>query len=1137
MPRLRFYLLGKFNLTLDGTPVQTDRRKALAMLVYLALSQKPMRREHLADFFWPEFDREHAFAYLRRTLWEINQMLGEGWLEAGRELVELRQRGEIWLDAQDFSCKAAQAGNLPALEAAAALYEGDFMAGFSLRDSPSFEQWQLEQSETLRLQATQALGALSQAYAAEKRFEKAVEVVRRWLAVDALDEEAHRQLMLLHAASGRRSQALKAYQECQRLLEEELGARPEPATTQLYEQIRQGKLPSQVAPAAPHPSTSPASLPPGSAARSLRSHLPGQPTRFVGRAMELLEIRRLLTDPACRLLTLLGPGGIGKTRLSLEAASQLLPEYSQGAHFIALAPLSSTDLILPELACVLEMSFSEEGMGGSNDHLSQLLEYLRPRQLLLIMDNFEHLLQGAELVSRILAEAPDVKVLATSRERLNVPEEWIFEIEGMSYPVDERLADFESYSSVQLFISAARRNQQNFQLQTQDQAPVARICRLLQGMPLGIELAASWVRMLSTRQIAEQIEHNLDFLTSAQRGAPDRHRNLRAIFQHSWALLSEEDRLVYCKLAVFRGGFTHQAAEQVAGAGLPVLTALVDKSLVRHFSDGRLDLHEVLHHYARERLEENAALLAEVEKAHSGFYLHLLNTQQANLAGNQVKVAHAVLDVEFENLRQAWLTAVKITPAAELIETFFTLVNYIETRGRQVEGAGLVSALLPTLRQLLQARPQDDDLKLLLATSLVMLGVYELIAEHSVIAQAYLKEGMALLESLPPSKGKAFALILCGFGAVPFSGLNLSGAQIEDNYRQTLQTMQAAGDPWGLGLTYISHPVTDPTNLAFLHTLQEETQTALEIFTRLGSVWGQAFCYNRLSQFVPWRSNLQEARDYALKAAAIYRELGDAYRLVSAQLHLGQVETALGEYDRAKAYYEDNLRVVSQLGRRYYIAVHQDAIGYIELLQGNFDAAEKLYQASLVLYQELENEHGIGMSLANLGDVALRRGDPNRAEQLLQEGLEYQLAARVPWGIIVCLKKLGLVAFNFGRLEKATQRWQQALGLALRFTLVSEALETLVYFAGLDGVRGQRARALQTLEIIRGNPAMPREVTGPLEKHYNHLVQTCTPDELAQARRSAQTSDVRRWIEEGLGITPLDIDQISAYSAEISEDK
>ncbi len=1125
MARLEIHLLGKIKLLLDGKPVETDRRKALALLVYLACSSKPQRREHLADLFWPEFDREHAYAYLRRTLWEINQMLGEGWLDASREQVALKQPDEIWMDSRVFERNLTQpAASLPMLEEAVALYEGEFMPGFSLRDSPGFEQWQLEQNQNLHRLYIQTLGLLSQAYAKNNQFDRAIKTTHHWLAVDALDEDAYRNLMRWYASSGQRSQALKTYQDCIRVLEQELGAAPEAATTRLYEQILKGQFSSELLSVAAPPPPSP--IPP-SAVPHLRSHLPLQPTRFVGRAMELLEIRRLLTDPTCRLLTLLGPGGMGKTRLSIEAANQLLSQFAHGVHFIALASLSSPDLIISELACVLELAFSEEGMGGSNDHITQLLDYLRPRQLLLVMDNFEHLLQGADLIGHICSAAPGVKVLATSRERLNLPEEWIFEIEGMSYPVDERLRDLETYSSVQLFISAARRSQPHFQIQLQDQVPVARICRLLQGMPLGIELAASWVRMLSPLQIAAEIEHNLDFLTSAQRGTPARHRNLRAIFQHSWSLLTDQERLVYCKLAVFRGGFTHQAAGKVAGADLQMLNSLVDKSLVRHFSDGRFNLHEVLHHYAAERLDETPGLRSAVEKAHSEMYIALLSAQQPRLSGRQVKAAHAVLDAEFDNLRQAWLSAVRVMPSIQLIDPFFSLVNYIETRGRQMEGMELLNTILPPLREKTQAHPGDADLMLLLATTLIMLGEYELIAEHDWIAQPLYREGFSLLKDLPPSKGKSYALILSRFGASPFSGMSISPDQIERNVQEALQTMREANDLWGLALIYISHPDTEQTDSEAYQVLHSETLAALEIFTRLGSEWGQASCYTRLSHFINWRGNLQVARDYALKAAAIYRELGDSYRLISVQLHLGQIETALGHYEQAKAYYDDNIKVVTQLGRRYFIAVHQDSIGYIELLQGNLDNAEELYKSSLELYRALEHEHGIGMSLANLGHVALRRGELRLAEQLLRQGLDYQLAVKEPWGITVCLKKIGLVAIQEGKLEKAAHCWRQGLGLSLQFILVPEALEMLVYLAKLDELQGQRCRALQTLNIIQGNPSLPREMTAALEEQLDRLIHTCTDEELNKAHQVKSTNEVKSWIEDAFGIQPLRIDQIT----------
>ncbi|MGH8631367.1 MAG: ATP-binding protein, partial [Burkholderiales bacterium] len=336
-----------------------------------------------------------------------------------------------------------------------------------------------------------------------------------------------------------------------------------------------------------------------------RDNLPTPPTPLIGRERELAEMARLLGDPQCRLLTLAGPGGIGKTRLAIEAADHQREAFADGAHFVSLAPIRSAEFIVPAIADAIGFAFY-----GAEDPKAQLLNYLSGKAPLLVLDNLEHLLEGVALLAEILERGPAVKLLATSRERLNLHGEWVLDIQGLPFPDEAGSAEVEGYSAVALFVQTARRAHVDFVLAAEERPAVARICRLVEGMPLGIELAAAWVRTLSCREIAQEIERNLadprqgmDFLAASMRDVPERHRSIRAAFDHSWNLLSAEEQQVMRQLSVFRGGFRREAAEQVAGATLPLLSALVDKSLLRRTEAGRFDLHELVRQYAAAQLQ------------------------------------------------------------------------------------------------------------------------------------------------------------------------------------------------------------------------------------------------------------------------------------------------------------------------------------------------------------------------------------------------------------------------------------------------------------------------------------------------------------------------------------------------------
>ena len=328
-------------------------------------------------------------------------------------------------------------------------------------------------------------------------------------------------------------------------------------------------------------------------------NLPIQSTPFLGREEELAELTKLLENPTCRLITLVGPGGIGKTRLSIHIASQKINAFPDGVYFIPLASAISIDFLISTIADALNFTFY-----GSKEPKVQLFNHLSEKKMLLLMDNFEHLLAGADLIADMIEVSPQTKVLVTSRERLNLKGEWLLEVKGMSCPKNDKADQLENYSAVQLFLQTAQRTNSAFTLSDEDKPYLIRICQLIKGMPLGIELAAAWVRMLSCREIVKEIERNIDFLATSFRDIPERHRSLRAVFEHSWNLLSEPERNVFKKISIFRGGFDREGAHKVSGASLPILSTLVDKSLLYRKPSERYEIHELLRQYAEEKLNE-----------------------------------------------------------------------------------------------------------------------------------------------------------------------------------------------------------------------------------------------------------------------------------------------------------------------------------------------------------------------------------------------------------------------------------------------------------------------------------------------------------------------------------------------------
>ncbi len=376
--------------------------------------------------------------------------------------------------------------------------------------------------------------------------------------------------------------------------------------------------------------------------------LPAEPTPFIGRTEELAEIRRLLDET--RLLTLIGTGGIGKTRLALRAASDLHDQFENGVFFVSLAPINSGKHIAQAIAEAIGFPLSTEAAP-----IDQLLSHLRRRQLLLVMDNFEHLPDGVDLVAKVLQVAPNVKVLATSREKLRLQGETVFNVTGMGFPDQESSDDLQAHDAIELFLHSIRRVQPELNPSPDDLKQLTRICRLVEGMPLAIELAAGWINVLSPEELAGEIQRGLDILTSEMRDVPERHHSMRAVFDQSWALLDQTERVTFMRLSVFRGGFTREAGQAVTGASLQLLGGLVNKSFIRHDpTSGRFEIHELLRQYAQEQLEETPEDSIIALEAHAAYFASFMEQRWEHLRDRRQKAALAEIDADLENIRTAW---------------------------------------------------------------------------------------------------------------------------------------------------------------------------------------------------------------------------------------------------------------------------------------------------------------------------------------------------------------------------------------------------------------------------------------------------------------------------------------------------
>lgn len=1040
---LRLYLFGAPRVELDGRPAATDRRKALALVTYLAMEGGRQAREKLAALFWPDYDQSRAYAYLRRTLWELNQLLGEGWVDADREAVALGQTP--WVDVNEFHERLA-AGRRPEadpedLVAAVALYRDHFLAGFGLKDAPEFDEWAYFQAEGLKRDLAGALEALVRGHLPTQP-EQAIAFGRRWLALDTLNEAAHRALMNAYARAGQASAALHQYDECARLLKAELGVAPAPETTALAGQIRSGQLAPR-APAPPAEASAPA------------SHLPRPATPFLGRSRELEQITAWLSEPECRLLNITGPGGVGKTRLAVRAAEAQRGRFAQGVFFVPLAPVADAEQMVPAIAEAVGFSFFGQSLRreelDQHQQKRQLLNFLGGKQMLLVMDNFEHLTPAAGLLSEITSAAPQVKVLATSRERFNLHEEWVLPLQGMRYPAPGELERAAEFSAVRLFEQAARKARLDFTLAAADLPHIIRICELVEGFPLGLELAAAWVKTLSCREIAREIERSLDFLASPSRNTAQRHQSLRAIFESSWKLLDAAEQAVYPQLTVFVGAFTREAAQAVAGAPLPLLTALVDKSLLYHRPDGRYDLHQALRQYGAEKLagqpEERAALLAR----HSAFYGEFMRSREAALRRQGQRQTLAEIAAEIENVRAGFKWAVE-HGAAEAVDGYLgALASFLDIRSRFEEASQLSDAILATWEARRLDRLAD---RLILARLRAWSGWFHYRQSRVLLAEERMRQALELLAQLPDDEAAAGARAYINIQAV-LTGAVTSRAEAEPLIRQSFEYYRARNDAWGNAILY---PFT-AIDSGFA-AIREAYLTSIEMFRAIGDDRGASNRLAELGEAVHHAGYFAEARQYFEEGLALARAMEDRYWISLTLDWSGWVARQMGLFDEARAQHQESLALSREIGDQLGVAGSLDNLGLLAFELGDLAEARRQFQAGLALRQSTGHPWSVAVSFEHLARLALAVGDIDQAEAQLQEALainpEYWEAQL----------RLGEVRLAQGRQAEALDLMRTVIGLALRHNNLWIALEALTSLAAALAQAGQPAAALETLTVV-----------------------------------------------------------------------
>jgi predicted ATPase/DNA-binding SARP family transcriptional activator len=917
--------LGGLKLSVNGEPLSDlGSHKAEAILVYLAEKPGPQNRNILASLFWPNSSENQALASLRVALSQLRRYLEE-YLEISRDTVEIRPGAEVNLDLADLISKLSGGQVEQALD----IFQGDFLDGFFIRDCLDFEDWRLLQQERIRRLAVDGLHTAISTSIEKMDYRKGQYFAQRLLEIDSLDELAHRKSMLIYALEGQRTRALEQYEHCQAVLQEELGVEPSQETQLLYTQILQGESPGHDTSLMP-----PADLP-----------LPQ--TSFIGREEELAQIGRMINDPNCHLLSLIGPGGIGKTRIALRVITQCYHSFVDGSYFIPLEGIASPDYLVHAIANSIH--FAVDTLATQLDAEFQLLDYLKNQSMLLVLDGFEHIIAGAGFVSEITNHAARVKVLVTSRQRLNLQGEWVLPVTGLPIPREKESQESDRSNALSLFIERARQANLNFSLCEAERESALQICQMVEGMPLGIELAAAWTDVLSLDEIADELKESLDFLSSSKADLEQKHHSLRAAIDGSWLILDQGHRNAFCKLSVFQDGFDREAALEVAGVNLSQLSSLLDKSLLSRDRSGRFNMHALLRRYASEKLDESSHASNAMHRQHCLYYTEFLRRREPDLNGPNLFYTWQELRQELENIRAAAFWAIAHGDINEVRQILSGLFSFYVLRGWH------------------EGRETFRDLALKRKESLLSQNKLDWASDPIyVCARAHQ------------------AFLMCNLGQI---------LESDDISRDCIETLQHLG---------IKQELSECIhNLGVNASFRGEYEYAMEHLEEailLGREGGNIIWYSYLLWFGHTCFLLGEydrGLESLQKCYELYEQRGILWGMAFAMSKMGLAEDGLGDFHQAKQYHQQALTIFdrnnNQAGKGYALSRMSMSAYFLKEYSQSIDFATKGYQ----IFLTLGHHWGVCTSLCRLGFGYIGVGNLKEAIscfwEALQQSRKYQM--------------------------------------------------------------------------------------------------------------------------------------------------
>ncbi len=976
---LNIQLLGAFQVSYNNEPVKgLESPRLKSLLAYLVLHPgAPQLRQHIAFIFWPDSTEAQARTNLRGLIYSLHKVLPdyEVFIEVSRQSIQWRAESPFLLDVADFRRGLEAAQSTSELKEAISFYSGELMRGF-------YDDWIMDERELLRAEFSEGLESLVMLLEEERDHRSAVRYIRRLVREEPYSEKNYLKLMQLYVQIGDRASALSVYQSCVQILRDELGVEISSEIQVLYDDIVGGET-----------ATLPVSRPPD---LPRMDNLPLQLTSFVGRQLQLAQVGESLL--AGRLLTITGTGGSGKTRLALQSANEVAESFSDGVWMTELTSLSSTG-IPRALASILKVRDQPNG-----SLMEGLVAFLSNKSLLLILDNCEHLLRPtAELVVAILQSCPRVHVLATSRERLNIPGERVHLLAPLSFPESgsTEMSKIKEAEAVQLFVDRATSILPTFVLDENNAQAVAHICSRLDGIPLAIELAAARARLFSPSEMVTRLDDTFRLLSGGSQVAPPRQQTLLATMDWSYELLSKREKILLHRLAIFAGGWTLDAAENVTADNdergttgprnpsleeadvLENLARLIDKSLVVVDSQSgiaRYRLLETIQEYVTSKLVA-AGEVDQLQERYFNYYLEFAAKASSQLNGPEQVVALSRLLEERDNLNAALHWAQDSDRSEICLRLSESLHDYWVKADRVVEGREWIEQSLAETGEAI-----EPDL---LAGSLYCLGVLLYIQGDYTTADQHVRNSQNIYEDLGDKRGVGQAVLTEG--------------------------------------TILWHR-------GRYEEAQARFEQSLRLFREIRDTRSIAEAHHLLGHIDLEQQDRDGARARFEKSLTLFREYGDIYSVTLLEGDLGLLAYLLEEFNDARIYYEENLIYFREVDSRDGIARTLNRLGDLARCQGNYAKAETVYKESLALGKKLEIQSHKLSALHNLGYVSLNQHKLEQSAELFVECLKAYDVLEDRKGIAESLAGIAGVSAASGQLERAarlfgtSQRLLDAMG-------------------------------------------------------------------------------------------------------------